>query len=250
MKDKSICIVGCCMNVEKYLPEVLANLETIEPWWKESKVVIFENDSVDDTNKIIKEWAKKKPGQRIIVTEYNLNNRIADRVERLAYIRNRLLEYVPTFFDYFMMIDLDNVFTTPVSKESFDSCFALDNWDVITAVSYGNKYYDIWPLRIPGIIEFDCWREYYKLWRSGKYSQQEATTEAIEKFKDLVPTFTKPVVVYSAFNTAMLAKVSTLHRCCKYNNRDGGQMVCEHVPFQNCLRSHGARIVLNPNFRL
>jgi len=249
MNNKSLCIVGCCKDVEQYLPDVLTNLETIESWWRECKIVIFENDSTDNTNSILREWAKKGR-HRTIVTEYNLNSRLPHRVERLAYIRNRLLEYIPNSFDYFMMVDLDNVFTTPVSKKSFDSCFELDNWDVITAFSTGNKYYDIWPLRIPGIIEFDCWTRYYELWHSEKYNQQEAIYEAIEKYKDLVPTFTEPVVVHSAFNTAMLAKVSMIHRCCKYSHLNGNVSVCEHVPFQNCLRSHGARIVLNPKFVL
>lgn len=248
MQNKSICIVGACRDIEPYLPAVLANLETIETWWRECKIVLFENDSVDNTNAMIREWITKG-GHRTLITEYNLKTRISNRVGRLAYIRNRLLEYIPNFFDYFMVIDLDDVFTHPVAKESFDSCFALDNWDVVTANGYTN-YYDIWPLRVPGLIEFDCWKRYYELWRSGKYDQKAATYEAIEKYKDIMPTIKEPMVVHSAFNIAMLAKVSVLRRCCKYAANNGPDEICEHVPFQNCLRSHGARIVFNPNFRL
>jgi hypothetical protein len=248
MQNKSICIVGACRDSETYLPAVLANLETIETWWRECKIVIFENDSVDNTNAIIRDWTTKG-GHRTLITEYNLKTRIPNRVGRLAYIRNRLLEYIPNSFDYFMVLDLDDVFTHPVSKESFDSCFALDNWDVVTATGYTN-YYDIWPLRVPGLIEFDCWKRYYELWRSGKYDQKTATYEAIEKYKDIMLTIKEPTVVNSAFNIAMLAKVSVLRRCCKYVGNNGPDEICEHVPFQNCLRSHGARIVFNPNFRL
>jgi hypothetical protein len=86
--------------------------------------------------------------------------------------------------------------------------------------------------------------------RSGKYDKKEATYEAIEKFKHIMPTIKEPTVVNSAFNIAMIAKVSVLRRCCKYAPNIGVDEVCEHVPFQNCLRSHGARIVFNPNFRL
>lgn len=248
MESKSLCIVGACRNSEKYLPSVLANLETIEPWWRECKIVIFENDSTDKTNEIIRGWTMKGK-HRSLVTEYNLITKIEDRVARLAYIRNRLLEYIPNSFDYFMMVDLDDIFTHPVSKESFDSCFALDNWDVITPNGY-TYYYDIWPLRVPGLIEFDCWKRQRQLFLSGRYGKQESIYEGIEKYKEIMYKIKEPITVHSAFNIAMLAKVSVLRRCCKYSSLIDTDQVCEHVPFQNCLRSHGARIVFNPNFRL
>jgi hypothetical protein len=252
MDQSTICILGACKNSEPFLPSVLANLELITSWFKECRVVIYENDSTDNTHSILMDWSRIGGHNihRQIIKETNLNDRFADRTVRLAYIRNTLLCHVPPSFDYFMMVDMDDVFSRPVQKASFDSCFALkDMWDVVTANGYGG-YYDIWALRIPGVIEFDCWEKYYELWRSEKYTQQEATYEAIEKFKGHMADVKTPMYVDAAFNVAMISKVSNVKPCCRYSGVSDGKSCCEHVPFQRCLRSHGARILFNPDFRL
>jgi hypothetical protein len=252
MDAARICILGACKNSEPFLPGVLANLELVSTWFKECRVVIYENDSTDRTHAILTEWANAREHNvhRHIISETNLDARYSDRTVRLAYIRNTLLCHVPPGFDYFMMVDLDDVFSRPVQKASFDSCFAIrDKWDVVTANGYGG-YYDIWPLRIPGVIEFDCWEKYYELWRSQKYTQAEAAYEAIEKFKDYMLNVKEPIYVDGAFNVAMIARVSAIRPCCRYAGVDKEVSCTEHVPFQRCLRSHGARILFNPDFRL
>ena len=252
MNTSSICILGACKNSEPFLPAVLANLDTVSSWFRETRVVIYENDSTDRTHEMLMDWAavKQHNVHRQIIRESNLNARFSDRAIRLAYIRNTLLCHIPPGFDYFMMVDLDDVFTRPVRKESFDSCFALkDKWDIVTANGY-EGYYDIWPLRIPGVIEFDCWQKYYELWRSKKYTQKEATYEAIEKFKDYMCAVKEPMYVDGAFNVAMISKVSIIRPCCRYSGLTDGVSCTEHYPFQKCLRSHGARILFNPDFRL
>lgn len=246
METKTLCIVGCCRDVESYLEKVLTNIDSIYSWWKECKVVIFENDSTDNTRKILNEWVASRGGHREIVTEDGLHSRIPDRVERLAYIRNRLLFHVPPTFDYMLMIDLDDVTQNPISKQSFESCFETNDWDVMT----GNTswYYDIWALRVPNVIEFDCWDRYYEIVRQG-FSTQDASWKAIEKYKEWMSHVDKLLPVYSAFNAAVLYKVSMIRQCCRFSGKTNGKSICEHVPFQTCLRSHGARIIFNPNFK-
>jgi len=234
------------------LPDVLDNIKVISSWFKECRVVIYENDSTDRTHEMLMEWVSLREHNvhRQVISESNLNARFPGRTVRLAHIRNTLLHHIPPGFDYFMMVDLDDVFTHPVRKESFDSCFEMkDKWDVVTANGYGG-YYDIWALRVPGVIEFDCWQRYYELIRSGKYTQKQATYEAIEKFKDYMHGVKEPMYVDGAFNVAMISKVSILRPCCRYSGVADNISCCEHYPFQKCLRSHGARILFNPNFRL
>lgn len=249
MDGKSICIVGACKNAEGHLPDVLRNLDTVASWWKEAKIVLFENDSTDKTPEILHAWIAEKGGHREIVQETGLHERITGRTTRLAHIRNRLLYHVPTWFDYVFMVDLDDVFRAPVQKESFESCFRLDNWDVITAMGHAGYYYDVWALRVPGLIESDCWQDVYRLRNSGM-SNEEAVDTAISKCNRFMNAVTEPIVVHSAFNVGMLMKVSTIHPCCRYSGNVNGWEICEHVPFQTCLRSHGARIIFNPNFKL
>ena len=246
MENKTCCIVGACQNVEKFLPQVLENMNTISSWWKECKIVIYENDSTDDTPHILEEW-KAQGGHRELVQETGVAARYPHRTERLAYIRNRLLHYVPPSFDYMFMVDMDDVFAKPIRKESFEACFQLKSWDVLTANT--DWYYDIWALRVPGMIDFDCWKKYYSLIHSG-ISEKDALWDAIDQFKERMSKLNQIIIVNSAFNAGALFKVSAIRSCCKFAGRVKDEEICEHVPFQNCLRSHGARILFHPEFKL
>jgi hypothetical protein len=198
------------------------------------------------------EWATQTKDNiaRHIIKESNLNSRFHYRTPRLAYIRNTLLCHIPPDFDYFMMVDLDDVFAHPVEKKSFDSCFEIkDAWDIVTANGY-EGYYDIWSLRLPGVIDFDCWFRYGALMATGKYTDEEAQQEAIYKYTGYMNAIKWPVYVDGAFNVGMISKVSIIKPCCKYAGFYDGRLCVEHFPFQKCLRSHGVRILYNPNFRL
>lgn len=245
MENRSLCILGACRNVEAYLPQVLENLNTIATWWKECKIVVYENDSTDQTSHILSEWKSLGP-HREVVQESNLDERYPRRTDRLAYIRNRLLHYIPPTFDYVFMVDMDDIFTKPVQKSSFEACFTVD-CDVVTADTDG--YYDIWALRIPGVLEVDCWYLVHLLISRG-IAEQEAIEMAIQKYNRFMNSLTSPMDVHSAFNGGALFKVSAIHQCCRFLGKLNGIQICEHIPFQNCIRSHGARILFHPEFKL
>ena len=255
MDEASVCIVGACRDIEPYIHTVLENITTICSWWGSSQVVIFENDSKDATPTLLRDWVSLSD-KRILVQESNLDTPYPLRTARLAYVRNKLLKYVSPSFDYMLMIDMDDIFNWPVKKESFDSCFGIENWDVITANSnycktwHRNGYYDIWALRLPNVIEFDCWAQHHILMHQG-YSHEAALQKIGFNYMDYMNTIKEPINVNSAFNGAMICKVSFIRPCCKFIGLEpthGNGMVCEHVSFQACLRSHGARIVYNPDF--
>jgi hypothetical protein len=255
MDQASVCIIGACRDIEPYIYSVLNNITTICSWWGSSQVVIFENDSKDATSAILRDWISLCDN-RILVQESNLDAVYPLRTARLAYIRNKLLKYVTPSFDYMLIIDMDDIFTWPVKKESFDSCFYFENWDVITANSnycktwHRNGYYDIWALRVPNVIDFDCWDNHTMLLHRG-YTYEVALQKLVIKYMDFMNMIKVPINVNSAFNGAIICKVSFILPCCQFvglePTHDNG-MVCEHISFQNCLRSHGARIVYNPEF--
>lgn len=255
MDQASLCIVGACRDIEPYIHIVLANITTICSWWHSSQVVIFENDSKDATPTLLREWISLSDN-RILIQESNLDALYPLRTQRLAYIRNKLVKSVSPSFDYLLMIDMDDIFNWAVKKESFDSCFDIENWDVITANSnyckiwHRNGYYDIWALRLPNIIEFDCWDHHTMLLHRG-YTYEIALQKLVIKYMDYMNMIKVPINVNSAFNGAMICKVSFIKPCCEFIGLEPAHangMICEHVSFQNCLRSHGARIVYNPDF--
>jgi hypothetical protein len=253
MDAKSLCILGCCRNVEQYLPQVLNNLDTIKSWFWDCKIVIFENDSVDNTSKLLLDWVKEKGGQREVVQEVGLDKRFPMRTMRLAYIRNRLLHYIPPSFDYFMFIDMDDVLNRPVEKESFESCFKMNvDWDMVTAISK-TGYYDVWALRIPGVMEYDCWDYLYKQVEAGAPHNEDTKNRCIYNWAYYMNGIKTPMLLNSGFNSCMICKVSAIRACCKYNgfNKDyKDQTTCEHVSFCKCIRSHGAKIYFNPDFKI
>ena len=255
MEVSSVCIIGCCRNIEPYLKNVLQNIDIISTWWKDYRIVIVENDSNDNTFDILSEWAKTKNDKCELIKEYNLDQRFPERSIRLAYVRNILLDKVPRNFDYMLMVDMDDVFANEIKKESFESCFLLKDWSIITANS--KYYYDIWALRIPGIIEFDCWNKYNELCKllaitgiKKIITERIALWNAIEKFKYIMRKTTKPIEVHSAFNVGILCKVSSIKPCCRFVGSVNNKIICEHVLFQNCIRKHGGKIIFNPNFIL
>jgi hypothetical protein len=249
MESASVCIVGPCKNAAKFLPTVLPKLMTIASWWKTWKIVLYENDSTDGTPDLLHAWKDATPGDIEILHDTNLNERYPHPIVRLAYIRNRLLDSVPPSFDYMLMVDLDDVFVEPPTKEAFESCFDLKTWDVMTA-NGRHFYYDIWALRVPGRIDYNCWQRYHELTLLHQVPKQQATYQAIECHKEFMASLTQVIPVDSAYNIGILCKVSAIRPCCRFSSGSGGKPICEHVPFQTCLRSHGARILFNPKFYL
>lgn len=251
MDTKTLCILGAARNVAEFLPAVLANMATVASWWKECKIVIYENDSTDNTAALLHEWKASGVHPHIeIVQETGVDVRFPYRTQRMAYIRNRLLCYMPPSFDYMFMVDMDSVFSHPVQKGSFESCLSVASWDVMTAKGMTQGYYDVWALRVPGVLESDCWQNFYALKTRGR-TEDEATQEAIHNYNRFMDRQTDILLVYSAFNIGALYKVSAIRLCCRYSgwNPDGTQ-TCEHVPFHACIRSHGSRILYNPRFLL
>ena len=264
MENYKICIIACGINIQPYLDKVLSNFSTIETWFQETKIVVFENDSVDNTREILTKWSNGT--NKVLLTEDNLIIKIPSRTERLAYIRNKLLDHIPAEYDYFMMVDIDDVFIRPVEKKSFESCFQLENWDIITANSY-IKYYDIYALRIPNVIDYDCWKRINELIVYRNYKVSTAFDECITYFEHFMMNIKAPLYVDSAFNIAILGKVKSLQPCCKYSSSLSHvpkkkllkifQRIdyipvyeCEHIAFHKCIRSHGGKILFNPDFKL
>jgi hypothetical protein len=242
MQDASICILGACRNCEPFLPAIFENFNSISSWFKKTKIILYENESTDGTKKLLSEWMASSKLDIRLIQETNLGKNYPIRTERIAYIRNLLIDAVPRDFNYFFMVDLDDVFSPKVKKESFESCFRYTGWDVMTAYSVKYGYYDAWALRIPGLLEEDCWNIIFAYHEKGINIKDDF----LANINSFMTSLKEPFPVSSAFNVGMLAKVSILKPCCRYR----GEKTCEHVAFQDCLRSHGAAIFYNPAFQL
>lgn len=244
-------VTGVARNVERHLPAVLANFDRLSELYPNIYFSLYENDSEDDTRFLIQHWSGLKPNV-ILAAEEGVAERIPDRVDRISYARNVALSNVK--FDTAKMVlnvDMDEVFARPIEAKSFVSAMnTITECDVVTANGYGG-YYDIYALRIPEILEYDCWNYYYKLVRKNGWDEKAAAYEAIEQWKDYMPTIEAPLEVWSAFNAAALYRADAFAGPLKYTTADLlDQKVCEHVGLHERMRKNGKRLVFDPNFRV
>ena len=166
LSSKTIIVCGIVRDCEKNLSRNLQIIERFCELFKKYDIVIYENDSKDNTKNILKKFSEKNnnihisinsisnepsipESDDVLLYKYNTNKRI----KKMAYYRNKYLEYIEEnniVADYIMVVDLD------VSKIYFNgllsSFYTTQNWDVITANGYAfsnrlkRRYFDTYAL--------------------------------------------------------------------------------------------------------
>jgi len=242
MKHSSVVFGATVRDVEKYLKKNLEHIDNCGKKFKDYALIIYENDSNDNTKKILEE--NKKDNYYYIFESSNESL----RTKRIAHGRNKILEKVRELnsYDYLIMIDLDNVIHSGKFVETIDSCFVQSNWDVLTG-NQSDKYYDIWAFRKAGLLDWDCWKENGKAIANGM-SSSEANHKYVYGVIDKFEPY-QLIEVESAFGGIAIYRLKTLPDECKYKGEyDDGMQLCEHVPFHECIKKNGGKIFLNTDF--
>lgn len=251
MKDKKIVICGALRNNELYLEKVLNNIYKITSFFHSYKIILYENDSNDNTIHLLKQFMDKDKNL-ICCFETNVDNTYQYRTQRLAYIRNNLLNYVLenyNDYDYLLIMDMDDVNQTEDIVNTFHNIFDFDEniWDIQT-INQRVKYYDIWALRKKGIIEHDCWFE-VKRDLHNKIPYEISYQKYIGKFEKPYSLKRGLIPVISAFGGAAIYKISKLVEAkdASYNGFCNYGEICEHVHFHQTLKNkYNAKIFINP----
>ena len=154
---------GTARNVEKYIQKNLDSIDKCGAKFKSYIVIIYENDSEDNTRNIL---IKNFKHNYYYIFEDNIKN--PNRTVRIANGRNLILDKVRkinsmsnNMYDYLIMLDLDDVNESGTFVNSIEECFKVDveKWDGLMG-NQSDKYYDIWALRCKDVIEYDCWEVY------------------------------------------------------------------------------------------
>lgn len=165
MINQKVIICGVVKNVENMILRSLDMCIDIGKLFNDYRIVIYENNSTDNTKQILKDLNKEKVkiiSETIDYDEIKKNSKIwaytevtgSDhpcRMEQIANARNKLLNEIKKYndFTYVIMIDLDtHHFESNGIIDSFNNR-DLNSWDVIYANgkdSYG-YYYDKYALR-------------------------------------------------------------------------------------------------------
>jgi len=254
-------IIGCARSVAAHLPSTLAQIDAIRSLWLDAAVVIAENGSTDSTKQLLAEYAATKSHTHILTLDEA--NSISSRTERLALVRNRLLDFVhATYpsFDYVLSVDLDGIldgFKSSGLTDLFKS-FPTDTWDAVFANVTG-KYYDIWALRSAEMgITYDCWDMIRHLQLEGGVSRADAKAACVTQFQTVIKASPSRLLpVESAFGGLGLYRLAATRGCtyvgytqacsCEmiaFNHAQCAPETCEHVSFHKDMVAKGAKLFI------
>ena len=237
MKKYNVVFGATVRNVEPFIKKNLEYIDECGKQFKNYKVIIYENDSSDNTRNILIE---NKKDNYTYIFEDNIKEPL--RTMRISNGRNKVLDKVKeTNYNYMIMIDLDDVNNSGTFVNSIKTCFEYSGWDILTGNQSG-IYYDLWALRKKDDMEYDCWKmvrdnkipnaDHIYVWSKRKHYPSDGLLE-----------------VDSAFSGIAIYKLSSVPKECRYIGiYDDGNELCEHVEFNRCIKKNGGNIYINTNF--
>ena len=244
LKQYNVIFGATLRDVEEYLEKILDHIDRCGQKFNTYALVIYENDSKDNTRKILE--TKKKENYFYII-EDGINEPL--RTARIANGRNKVVEKVNELnatnaYQYLIILDMDDVNVSGKFVDTIDTCFSDMNWDVLTG-NQSTLYYDMWALRKKGLLDWDCMIEHSKAVASGMPVEESdrKNIHVISKFDA-----GQRIDVDSAFGGVAIYKLSSIGDC-RYNGRyEDGNEKCEHVDFHKCIKDNGGSIFINTDF--
>ena len=269
MDKLSIIVCGCTKNSASYIQHEINNILNLKSLFLSLDIVIYENDSTDNTKNLLKSMEKNK--KLTLISESGIQARLKYRTMIIAHGRNKLVEFVISrdTYDYMIMVDLDNVMRD-FDKQGLIDAFSYDlkTWDVLTG-NCKNIYYDIWALRLNKnkwntnhdkiwnrCLDYDCWDMVNHKYQQG-FNEK---SYHIKPFQKHIPRELSLLEVDSSFGGIGIYKVSKIKNCkyygytrycsCKKYDISSGECMretCEHVSFhEDMIKKHNAKIFICP----
>jgi len=244
-QNKTIAICGLCRNTEGSLKKMKKKLVNIGEKFKDYEIIIFENDSNDNTRNLLKEWTKENKKVTLLDCEeencilkekHGYDGTNTKRLEKMAGFRERYLDYVKKSnkFDYMLVVDMD-LEGNQVIDGIFHSIGQDKEWGAIFINGRS-------PLPVLN-ISF--------LYDTIAHVPIDCPLDKIESFRNKIAIFICNYVLYnknelheviSAFNGFGLYKVSALKNC----SYKGNNNLCEHINLNLCMYLNGEKIYINP----
>ena len=153
-------ICGCIKNCEPHLNGVFHNINLITKLLDDYRIIIAYDESSDNTLQELHLLRKTFPeGKMTIIMGDSKLSYI--RTQNIANARNRILNSIredkENMFEYFIMMDMDEVCSGKMNKKLLRRFLKSGNdlpWDALTFNR--SVYYDVWALSIKPYT-FSCW---------------------------------------------------------------------------------------------
>jgi hypothetical protein len=214
-------ILGCVKDCESHLSKVFDNISIISKDFCETKIIIFYDKSEDGSLEKLVLLKETFPNLDIII---NTEPVTSYRTYNIANARNKLIDRMNSdndeTFKYFIMVDMDDVFTGVVQDNVLSSCLKRDDWD---ALSFNRQsYYDTWAISIDPYI-YSCWHF------GDTHRSQYATMIKIRKYvKDILDSLdtSELLTCYSAFNGFAIYRRGMFDNCLYDGNISKSVALC------------------------
>ena len=153
-------ICGCIKNCEPHLNGVFHNINLITKLLDDYRIIIAYDESSDNTLQELHLLRKTFPeGKMTIIMGDSKLSYI--RTQNISNARNRILNSIredkENMFEYFIMMDMDEVCSGKMNKKLLRRFLKSGNdlpWDALTFNR--SVYYDVWALSIKPYT-FSCW---------------------------------------------------------------------------------------------
>jgi hypothetical protein len=247
LEDSNVLVVSVVRNVARHLSQDVSRINEAISGANSVSWFVVESDSTDKTLDYLTQLSETDEDFAFISLGV-VESDVPRRTERLAHCRNAYLDHLkknPKYdgVDYVIVADLDGL-NRKISSDGFESCWAHDDWAVMTANQTG-PYYDMFALRHEMWSPINPLAQYEFLSSIDKRRRRNWATSVRRKMLR-VPTTLEPIEVVSAFGGFAVYSRDALLGA-KYNglSADGAED-CEHVSLHQQIRSKGHRILINP----
>ncbi len=258
MKKSSVSICSIVRDCQTNLKRNRSRIELLRSFFRESEVIIFENDSKDNTREIHLDWQTHSNNVNIFSETYggvtipaknkSTGNRYfsISRIEKMARYRNQYIDFLNkenSNRDYVIIIDLD---ISNFDIEGIVHSFGLtDQWDCISAngkslsSNFRQQYHDSYAL-----IEF------------GKINSVQ--TEDSIYMNQFRFSFLRPGMplfpvdsAYGGIAIFLWSSLKGLRYSALKNEDDKVESKSEHVSIYKKMKENGnSRIFINPSMIL
>ncbi len=236
MQQATAVICGLARDVAEILPVTITRIERIGESFGDYRVVIYENDSRDDTRSLLLAWAQRNPRVRVIMETIgdpvNPCARCLHRAARMANYRNRCLDVMHVEFanfDYALVLDTD--LKGGWSYDGIANTFGHDNWDFVGSNGIIFKRVGR-ELNVP--IQYDAWA--FRL--DENFSALPTASVNVLQWQRGQPL----IPVTSCFGGLGVYRLEALLSA-RYSGWDS-----EHIPLHQTMRKKGFnRMFINPS---
>lgn len=145
--ESKVIIAGITKNNEFAVENTIRNIEQLGSNFKEYAVIIYENNSSDQTPKLYAAWASKNTRVDFISEILPLEELNLRRPARIAYSRNKVLERAKqdkySDFDYLIFVDLDFTCPWPI-RQVVETIAGPGDWDCVSANGVRSRNGSYW----------------------------------------------------------------------------------------------------------